>query len=122
MENLYATAIQRLVSSGMKEEAVMKNLMAHLKQRGRVKLLPAILGSLKTLVARSVTLGASVEVAKKGDEKKAIAEAAALGIEVSEASVNPILLSGWRARSEGTLIDRSGKRALTDMYRSIVKA
>jgi len=122
MENLYATAIQRLLSSGMKEDAVVQNLVGHLKERGRLKLLPAILASLKTLAARSVTLGASVEVASKEDGKAALEAAKALGIEATEAVVNPILLSGWRARSQGTLIDRSGKRALTDMYHSIVKA
>lgn len=122
MENLYATVIQNLLAKGMKEDAVMNNLMAHLKENGRVKLLPGILRSLKTLMARKQTLGATVEVAKKEDAKKALSEAKALGIEAEEAIVNPILLSGWRGRKEGTLVDRSGKRALTDIYRSIVKA
>ncbi len=122
MENLYATVVTRLLASGKKEDEVVGNLVKHLKLKGRVKLLPGILRALKIQMKRSETLGASVEVATKEDSKAALAEAKALGIDAEEAVVNPILLSGWRGRKEGVLVDRSGKRALTDIYRSIVKA
>ena len=122
MENLYATVITRLLASGKKEDEVVGNLVKHLKAKGRVKLLPGILRALKVQMERSKTLGATVEVATKEETKAALAEAKALGIDAEDATVNPILLSGWRARKEGVLVDRSGKRALTDIYRGIVKA
>ncbi len=122
MENLYATVVTRLLASGRKEDEIVGNLVKHLKAKGRVKLLPGILRALKTQMERSKTLGATVEVASKEEAKTALAEAKALGIDAEEAVVNPILLSGWRARKEGVLVDRSGKRALTDIYRGIVKA
>lgn len=122
MEDLYATVVTRLLAGGTKEDVIVGNLVKHLKQKGRVKLLPGILRALKIQMERSKTLGASVEVATKEGEKAALAEARLLGIDAEEAVVNPILLSGWRARKEGVLVDRSGKRALTDIYRGIVKA
>ena len=122
MENVYAAAIERLLSQGVKEDALMKNLMTHLKARGRVKLLPAILRSLKVNQVRSTVTGASVEVARKEDATKALSEAAALGITADKAVVNESLLSGWRGRSKGVLVDKSGKRALTDIYQRVVKA
>ena len=122
MENLYATVVTRLLASGRKEDEIVGNLVKHLKAKGRVKLLPGILRALKIQMERNKTLGATVEVASKEEAKAALAEAKALGIDAEEATVNPILLSGWRARTEGVLVDRSGKRALTDIYRGIVKA
>jgi hypothetical protein len=35
--------------------------------------------------------------------------------------VNADLLSGWRLTTADTLIDRSGKRALIDLYRTITR-
>ena len=61
MEKQYATVIGRLIAKGENEDAVMKNLMAHLTETGRVKLLPAILRELKVIFARRKTLGATVE-------------------------------------------------------------
>lgn len=122
MENLYAAALERLLAKGEKEEVVMKNLMAHLKARGRVKLLPAILRALKVTKIRSAVTGATVEVARKEDASKALSEAAQHGINAETAVVNESLLSGWRGRSKGVLVDQSGKRALTDIYQRVVKA
>lgn len=122
MEREYAAVIERLLSKGTGEDVVVKNLVAHLTKVGRMKLLPMILRELKVSAARAKSLGARVEVAKKEGAKTALAGARALGIEAEEATVNPNLLSGWRARKQGTLVDRSGKRALTDIYQAIVKA
>ncbi|MBY0110517.1 hypothetical protein K2Y00_00700 [Patescibacteria group bacterium] len=121
MEKVYASALERLLSQGVKEDALMKNLMTHLKARGRVKLLPAILRSLKVAQIRNTVTGATVEVARKEDAAKALSAAATHGITADKAIVNESLLSGWRGRSKGVLVDQSGKRALTDIYQRVVK-
>lgn len=121
MEKLYASAIERLLTKGVKEDAVMKNLMAHLKEKGRVKLLPSILRALKTSVERTRITGSVVEVAHKADGAHALREAKIAGIDAEAVVVNEALLSGWRGRAKGVLVDRSGKRALTDLYQRIVK-
>lgn len=119
MEETYAHAIHNALKKGKNEDELVSSLMKHLKAEGRMKLLPAILRSLRTLQARTATLGASVEVATESGKAKALAEAKAEGIDAKDAVVNESLISGWRAREGGRLIDRSGKRALVDIYRRI---
>ena len=122
MQKTYAPAIERLLSKGVKEDALMKNLIAHLKERGRLKLLPAILRSLMVTQIRNTVTGATVEVARSKDASKALSEAASHGITAEKAVVNESLLSGWRGRAKGVLVDQSGKRALTDIYQRVVQA
>lgn len=119
MEKTYAQALYNALQKGSKEDELVSSLMQHLKAEGRLKLLPAILRELKTLQARTRTLGATLEVATESGKAAAFAEAKAEGIDAAEAVVNPELISGWRAREGGRLIDRSGKRALVDIYRRI---
>jgi F0F1-type ATP synthase delta subunit len=120
MEKSYAQALQSLLSrEGAKEAQVMDQLFAHLKATGRTKLLPGIARELAKAQLRTKGEGAHVEVAHKDESHAALAEAAKLGIESAHAEVNPSLISGWRARKGSQLIDRSGKRALVDLYRRI---
>ncbi len=119
MEKTYAQALNNALQNGSKEDELVASLVSHLKAEGRMKLLPAILRELKTLQARTKTLGATLEVAEESGKDKAREEARALGIDAAEVVVNPLLISGWRAREGGRLIDRSGKRALVDIYRRI---
>lgn len=116
MKTLYAEAITRLLAKGIDEALLVKNLVAHLKSVGRMKLLPGIRSELKVLQVRNTVHEAHIEVARKEDTKSAQEAAAKEGITASVVTVNPSLIRGWRARSGGTLLDRSGKRALIDLY------
>ncbi len=116
----YADALTHAAGSeGADEAKLVSGLIAHLKESGRMKLLPGILLELKRAAARRATLAPSVEAASEGEAKGALAAAAAAGIHAKEVRVNPSLISGWRARGGGTLIDQSGKQALVDLYRHI---
>jgi F0F1-type ATP synthase delta subunit len=119
METVYAQALINVLQGGAKEDEAVSSLVAHLKETGRLKLLPAILRELRTLQARTQVLGATVEVAHKAESAAALSAASALGITADSATINPLLISGWRAREGGRLIDRSGKRSLIDIYRRI---
>lgn len=121
MEQTYAQALTRLARNGMDDTTLVQNLVAHLKRTGRLKLLPAILRALKRQLARDASVGPNVEVAHKDEAVAALAAAKALGISVEAAQVNPALLSGWRATDKGKLVDRSGKRALVDLYERITR-
>lgn len=94
-------------------------LVAHLKERGRLKLLPQIARELTTLMARSKATAATLTVASEEERTTAIEQARAEGFEAEEVVIDTTLIRGWRATQKGTLIDRSGKRALTDLYRNI---
>lgn len=116
---VYASALERLGDSVTPDKAV-KGLVASLKASGRLKLLPAILREAKRKEAGKLATTPVVEVSRESEAKKALAQAKDAGVDAKEAIVNPVLLSGWRARGNGVLIDRSGKRNLLDLYRKIV--
>ncbi len=120
MEKTYAQALKSLLArEGANEKQVMDQFFAHLKATGRMKLLPGIVRELKKAQMLARSTDALVEVAHAGESAGAIAEAAKHGIIAEHAHVNPSLIRGWRARKDGMLIDRSGKRALVDLYRRI---
>ncbi|HEX8946926.1 MAG TPA: F0F1 ATP synthase subunit delta [Candidatus Paceibacterota bacterium] len=119
----YAQALTRVAAApGADGSALAKNLIAHLRATGRMKLLPHIARSLKEAHARQGTLSGVVEVAREEERDTALAEAAAAGVHAKTVAVNPALVRGWRARSAGTLIDRSAKRSLIELYQRITSA
>jgi len=69
-----------------------------LARTGRLKLLPQVLRELEEAEAR----------AKKTAPRK------------ETAAKNPSLISGWRSIENGVLTDRTGKRALIDIYQKII--
>ena len=121
MEKIYADALKRSVAKGGNEDTLVTNLLAHLKAEGRMKLLPGILRELRSQQVREDKRAPMLEVASDADTAAAKKEAAEAGIETKHVVVNDRLLSGWRARSGSALIDRSGKQALIDIYRNIVR-
>ena len=100
--------------------AAVDKLVAHLKVVGRLKMLPSIAHELRKIKARRMALSPRVEVASAEDKASALAGAKAQGFTVTEATVNPSLVSGWRVQGHGKLVDRSGKRALVEIYKKII--
>lgn len=120
MEKAYAFALQEALEKGIDEQKLVAWLVAHLKAEGRSKLLPGILLELKALDARAQKSAARLEVASEGEKSDAVKEAKLAGIESPLVTINPDIIRGWRAQEGGTLIDRSGKKALVELYRNIV--
>lgn len=115
----YSQALERILSKkGVDEVEVYKNLRAHLTATGRLKLLPGILQSLRMSAAQRMTQEPLLEVASEEERKEAETAAKAMGID-TKAKVNPDLVRGWRLRANGTVTDRSAKRALIDLYRRV---
>jgi hypothetical protein len=75
-----------------------QKLHEHLERTGRLKLLPRVLAELKRDALRSGKVTGRRETAEQ----------------------NPSLISGWRGIEDGVLTDRTGKRALIDMYQRII--
>ena len=119
MERAYAQALAQSLARGTDEAKLVEGLVSHLKEEGRIKLLPGIVRELKALQAKSAKLGASLEVASEGEKKGALEAARSAGIETDTVTVNPELIKGWRARSGSVLVDRSAKQALVDLYQKI---
>jgi len=119
MEREYAQALSASLARGTDEAKLVQGLMQHLKEEGRMKLLPSILRELKRLQSEAEKLAPSLEIANESDRASAIAGAKEAGISVSDVTVNPSLIKGWRARSGSVLVDRSAKQALVDLYQKI---
>ncbi|MBU0750201.1 F0F1 ATP synthase subunit delta [Patescibacteria group bacterium] len=115
LAHVYASA---LVSSPEGDKAVA-SLVTHLQARGRMKLLPRILRELTELRERSQAVAPTLTVASEAEKAQALTDSAALGFTPDTVVIDPTLIKGWRATKKGQLIDRSGKRALTDLYRNI---
>lgn len=118
----YATALKRLVADGGDEKKLGDSLIAHLKERGRLKLLPGILAELTADAAKQKKFAPLVEVASEKESAAALKGALAAGIPATHSHVNHSLIRGWRVRTKNALVDRSGKRALVDLYQKIAKA
>jgi F0F1-type ATP synthase delta subunit len=115
----YAKAIVRLKKRGELTDAkIAENLRLHLTRTGKLKLLPAIVRELKKLSYKKDEL-AVLEIASESERNQAMTAVTELGLEKHEVRVNASLISGWRVKSKGNLIDRSGKRFLIDLYRSV---
>lgn len=120
MEKQYAHALFNLAQApGAHAAEIVKKLRTHLKESGREKLLPRILRELRRIEARTKSLDEILEVASTHEKPQAQRAAKEYGI-TEHAQVNPSLITGWRARKGSRIIDRSGKRALLDLYRRIV--
>ena len=82
-------------------------------------MLPQIVREFRKIAARRRVLQPKVEVAHEEEAAAALRAAAAYGVIVRRAVVNPALIYGWRARKGSMLIDRSGKSALVAIYRKV---
>ncbi len=122
MKDRYAAKLAALADEQGEKAALraVPELIAHLKSRGRMKQLSKIARELRRIAARRAFLVPRVEVANEKEEAHALREAAGEGITAARAFVNDSLIRGWRARAGGTLVDRSAKRALVDIYKSAV--
>lgn len=119
MEKEYAQALREMLQKGTDESQIVEGLVQHLKEEGRLKLLPGIVRELKGLQAIADKRAARVEVANAEEATAALAEARSEGIDAPLATINPSLIRGWRAQENGILIDRSAKKALVDLYQKI---
>lgn len=120
MHKDYAIAIREArAKEGASDETIVAGLVRHLQATGRMKLLPGIVRELTRLEARAQKQQPTLEVAR--EEEKSAAEAAlkTMGITPTTTTVNTSLIRGWRARAGGTLIDRSAKQSLIDIYQKI---
>lgn len=100
-------------------DAAVTKLIIHLKSSGRMKMLPQIARELRKVAARRHAHRSVVEVAHRKDAESALRAAARDGIVASQASVNPSLIAGWRAKSIDQLIDHSAKHALLQIYKKV---
>ncbi len=124
MTEQYAQAIWNMSQSEHADaKKIVARISAHLKETGRLKLLPQILVELKKIEARHSKAVSTVEVASEREAPEALRAAAKFGITATKATVNDSLISGWRAfgkvNGKETLVDHTSKRSLLELYHAI---
>ncbi|MDB5187521.1 MAG: hypothetical protein JWO50_41 [Candidatus Kaiserbacteria bacterium] len=119
MENAYAQVIWRLVAGGNTAHAAITKVEEHLKQTGRLGLLPRVMHSLARIAQSQASRSSSIVVAKKEDAAHAAHEAGNTHAiqDQLQTRVDPSLIGGWRLETPELLIDTSYKKALLEIYR-----
>jgi F0F1-type ATP synthase delta subunit len=94
--------------------------ISFLKRRGHLKLLPAILSAYARLEAKSAKVATDViVVARDADQESAKIAAAKYGAHNAKLVVDHSVIGGWRFTGKSLLVDRTYKRALLDLYRTM---
>lgn len=117
LANAYADVIRSVPEKDAK--AYVPKLMAFMKSRGHLSILPEVVRILERSGERSDR--AVVTVAKQPDEAKfsrQIREAlAALGAGEHRVHVDPRSVGGWSVRAGSKLVDRSFRTSLVSLYK-----
>ncbi|HQU07664.1 MAG: hypothetical protein B7X04_01950 [Parcubacteria group bacterium 21-54-25] len=118
----YAAALMRLGAlPGANEATLTKRLITHLRAKGRLGLLPSIVRALKKHAAQTAHTRPLLETARVEDRQETMRAAAQAGLSTPDVVVNETLIRGWRAQVAGVLVDRSAKRALTELYQNLTR-
>ena len=96
-----------------------RRFVALLEKRGHQKLLPAIIQKVERLTLRHNKIGkTTLTIAKESDAPSALKEVSSYGTP-QVTTIDPSIIGGWRFRSTATLVDRTYKRMLLDLYRNV---
>ena len=118
MENAYAQAILTLIDSGHAPDEAVRRVKQSLERSGRLSLFPRIARAVVRLSEKQAGRMPKLFVADEASKASAKKEvAAALSLEADiPAVIDETLIGGWRYVENGTLMDRSYKQQLLDMY------
>lgn len=118
-----AHAITQQLKAGQKPDAVVSGLVATLKTRGAIRLLPRIVRAYERLLMREKNLLPKVTVARRKDTSRAVEVAIDTfpGIAADDIQVqyDETLIGGFNAEYKGRRLSQSYKSALLRLYRNI---
>lgn len=117
----YAALLLEL-SKSSETAKVEEKFLALLEKRGHLKLLPSIVTAYERLVAKEKAVSEPVlTIARESDRHYALAAAKAEmgGAPSPRVQIDAKQVGGWRLQNGSTLIDRTEKRMLLDLYRKM---
>lgn len=125
----YAQALFDLgIKKGANPEGLVEQLLLLMRSRGHLRLLPSVLSDYERIAKdRSQRDGISVKIADEEDQGAALDKARALaesyGVEASNINVSTddTLIKGYSLDGPSFRYDKSARRNLIEMYRSITK-
>lgn len=123
----YARAAQVLIEEGKPIEVVLKNLRRSLERRGSRSLYIPVLHSLLNRLNRTTTENIPrITIARVSDEKrlessinKSLSEMSIDQSTERSVVIDDTLIGGYTVEARSTVIDKSYKRQLLTLYRSL---
>ena len=122
LADTYAQALIELEKSGAGKDAATRFALA-VKRRGHARLLPQILAKYERAKAGETARGVQVRVASKSVQLPPLpVEGEGWGEGgVPTPVVDPTLVSGFSVQGRDFRIDKSGRRALLELYGKMVR-
>ena len=127
MKNHYIQATLQMIQSGTDSQLVFDGLQKTMRAKGHMRLYgPVLRGALRILETKKDTLGSIIVVANDADIEK-YAETIKQILTSIEADadfstvIDPTIVGGVIVKNNNTIVDRSYKTTLLNLYRSATK-
>jgi len=123
----YIIALFELIRDGKDIDVALDALKALLKRKGQTKLYPRILtGLLKQIEKSSAQTTTTVVIGREKDAEILKHEIettlnALNGTSSYETSVDATIIGGFKIKHQSTIVDKSYKRQLVALYRSLIE-
>ena len=124
MKNHYIQATIEMIQSGTAVEAVFEGLQKSMQKKGHMRLYASVLrGVLRILETKKDVAVATVVVATDADVQKYadVIKTTLTSLEAGEdfsTEIDETIIGGVIVKGNSTIVDRSYKTALTNLYRS----
>jgi F0F1-type ATP synthase delta subunit len=123
----YSTGVLELILNGMSPETALEKLRAMLSSRGHERLYPKILRELLTEASRTASRNtATVTLARKDDARALHGDIESalhtLGVTEHDIVIDETITGGFVVEAKEKRIDRSYKKSLLTLYRSLIKS
>lgn len=117
-----ALGLRKAVVAGAAPEGAVDAMIAFLKRKGAISLLPSILTAYTRIQARENRKKPVLNVAKKEDADAVLASDVSMQNLGPEIKVDPTLIGGYVLTKDALRIDASHKGALLNLYHKITSS
>lgn len=114
-----AQALKSTIQSGTEASSAVESLIAFLKRKGALRLLPRVLYAYERIMAQAVQKKTTLIVAHEDEASTAFASHPSLSKNDTRIVVDTTLIGGYIVRTSDTRHDASHKGALLKLYHNI---
>jgi len=127
MKNHYINATLSLIQTGSDPQSVLDGLLKSMQSKGHGRLYASVLrGVVRVLETKKDSTQATVVVAKEADVEKyaSVIKETLTSLDAGSdfsTKIDETIVGGVIVKSNNTVVDRSFKTALTNLYRATLK-
>jgi|GEM_PF-946737 len=127
MKNHYINATLSLIQTGSDPQSVLDGLLKSMQSKGHERLYASVLrGVVRVLETKKDSTQATVVVAKEADVEKyaSVIKETLTSLDAGSdfsTKIDETIVGGVIVKSNNTVVDRSFKTALTNLYRATLK-